>query len=222
MTGEQSEEDPQQHIVVFDCNVYLDVACLLGSPFSWEKFDRTAARAACDPVPHPSERALDSLRAIAVCMSGQFAGGETMEVWTSAHINKIVRGKATQPITPDRATGYRGLGWPRECADSLIDDLIYGVTGSSNGGTVGDHGADGCPPLDHEDGMVYGACRYLASEYPLARTYCVTADKGFVSDARQRRLRPHTVVLPPAAFVQLVRTARTQYSMRHLRPPMSR
>jgi hypothetical protein len=211
------EEEPQRHIAVFDCNVYLDVACLLGPPFSWEKFDQTAARVARDALPHPTDRAIDSLRAIAVCTSGRFAGDETVEVWTSAHIDKIVRGKATQPTDPDPRTGYRGLGWHKDLAESLLTDLIQGVTQRSNGGTVGDRYPDGHPPLDHEDGMVYGACRYLASDDPLARIYCITNDKEFVSASRQRRLVGHSTVLTAAAFVKLVRTARQQYSIRQMR-----
>lgn len=31
--------EPQLHVVVFDVNVYLDVADRVGPPFTWEKFD---------------------------------------------------------------------------------------------------------------------------------------------------------------------------------------
>jgi hypothetical protein len=211
-------EDPQRHIVVFDCNIYLDVARLLGPPFSWDKFDATAARVVKEVVPHPVDRAHDSLRAIATCTSGRFAGDETVEVWTNAHIDKIVRGKATRSTTPDPLTGYRGLGWDPGDAQSLVTDLIGGVTSRSNGGTLGDHYPDGNPPLDYEDGMVYGACRCLVAEDPLARVYCVTRDSEFLNARREKRLTGHSNVLTPSAFVMLTRKARTQYSIQGMRP----
>lgn len=211
-------EEPERHVVVFDCNIYLDVARLLGPPFSWEKFNAAAARAVNQPVPDLSEPAHDSLRGIAACTSGRFAGEETVEVWTSAHIDKLVRGKAAQSTARDPETGYNGLGWAWEDAQSLVTDLISGTTQRSNGGTVGDHPPVGNPPLDHEDGMVYGACRRLAAEDPLAQVYCVTRDKQFVNAHRQGRLAPHIRVVAPAVFVALIRKSRAQHATRRMRP----
>jgi hypothetical protein len=142
-------------------------------------------------------------------------------VWTNAHIDKIVRGKASQPTEPDDR-GYRGLGWDPWAAQSLVDDLIGGIAAFSNGGTLGDHYPDGNPPLDHEDGMVYGACRTLASEDPLANVYCVTRDKGFLKAHKENRISGHTRVLTPSMFLALVRAARTQYSFRRIPPPAER
>jgi hypothetical protein len=211
------EEDPQRHLVLFDCNIYLDVACLVGIPFSWDKFDATAARIAKTRVPHPSDRAFDSLRAVAMCTSGRFAGSETLEVWTNAHIDKIVRGKASQSTTRD-ANGYCGLGWSASDAGSLVDKLIWGVVEGSNGGTLGEHFPHGNPPLDYEDGMVYGACRALVNEDPLAHVYCVTRDRGFIEAYKDGRLSDYATVLTPSNFVLLMRAARAQYSMRQMRP----
>ncbi|XVV11070.1 hypothetical protein ACQP2X_40470 [Actinoplanes sp. CA-131856] len=174
------DDESPRHIVVFDCNVYLDTAALLGPPFTWEKFDAAVARLSRVPVPHPSDAAADSLRAIAATTSGHFAGDESLEAWTSSHIDIIVRGKAEQRTEPDPLTGYRGLGWSRADAQTLVDELIYGVTDWSGGGSLGRCFPDGNPPLDHEDGMVYGACRQLAGEDPLAHVYCVTRDRGFL------------------------------------------
>lgn len=154
-----ASEEIQRHLVVFDCNVYLDAAGLLGPPFTWEKFDAAIAQLARVPVPHPTDRAFDSLRSIAACTSGRFAGEEMVEVWTSSHIDTVVRGKAQQSVDADPETGYRGLGWSGENAQKLVDELIYGIVERSDGGTLGDLFPDGNPPLDHEDGMIYGACR---------------------------------------------------------------
>lgn len=208
----------QKHFVVFDVNVYLDVARLLGPPFTWEKFSARSAAVAADPCPHP-DPACDSLRAIAVCMSGRFAGSEQVEVWTNAHIDKIVQGKARESVTPDPETGFKGLGWSLADAQNLVADLVYGLIEISDGGTLGgDHYPDGNPPLDHEDGMVYGACRFLADQDPLGRVYCVTRDRGFLAAYKEGQLDEHSVVLPPAAFVALVRAARTRLSIQAMAP----
>ena len=208
---------------MFDCNIYLDAADLLDQPFSWQKFDSAAARLSKVALPHPRDGANDSLRALAACTSGRFAGDEALEVWTSAHIDKIVRGKAQQPNTDDPSVQHRGLGWSRADADALVRDLIYGLVERSGGGTVGELASDGRPlvpdgnpPLDHEDGMVFGACRHLAGDDPLACVYCVTRDRGFLEAYRAGRLRQHSKVMTPATFVALARAARTQYSVRRL------
>jgi len=209
-------DEIQRHLVVFDCNIYLDTASLLGPPFTWEDFDAAAAHLARVPVPHPENRAYDSLRALAACTSGRFAGDEALEVWTSSHIDTVVRGKASQPTSGHPATGYRGLGWTWEAAQALIDDLVYGLVDRSGGGSVGELFPDGNPPLDHEDGMVFGACRYLAGEDPLAHVYCVTRDKGFIDAYTSGALSRHSHVMAPSKFVALIRAARIQYSVRRM------
>lgn len=207
----------QEHRVVFDCNVYLDVAQLLGAPFSWAAFDELVAQQVAEPNPHPQGRAYDSLRAIAVCRSGQFAGSMPLEVWTSDHIDETVIYKARQSTTPDPGSGYRGLGWNRGDAETLIRELIDGITTSSNGGTLGRQAADGDPPLDHEDGLVYGACRALVADNPNAKVYCVTNDGGFIEAYRDGELPEHTIVLSPARFVALVRATRASIAATAMR-----
>lgn len=209
------EVPPQRHVVVFDCNVYLDVAHLLGEPYTRESFDSHAAQLAGAPLPAGDPRH-DSLRAIAICTSGRFAGLETIEVWTCNHIDRMVRNKAMHPTTPDPA-GFRGLGWNQDHAEALVSDLVYGVVDSSGGDSIGDTVPDGDPPLDHEDGLVYGACREIVHEDPLCKSYCVTNDKQFVRDFEGGRLSDHTVVLTPARFVALVREARSIRATNNMR-----
>lgn len=208
--------DHQRHVVVFDVNVYLDVARLVGAPFTWEKFSGIAASTAREPVPHQSDLAFDSLRAIASSVSGRFAGSETLEVFTNSHIDKTVRYKALQSSTPDTA-GYGGLGWTENDATALVADLIYGLTKRSLGGTLGETFPDGNPPLDHEDGMVFGACRRLAGDDPLCTVYCVTRDKGFINAGKSGGLSDHTRVLHPSTFLGLVRGARARYGTSRMR-----
>ncbi|WP_439690449.1 hypothetical protein ACRQ4C_05810 [Curtobacterium sp. SP.BCp] len=198
----------QEHRVVFDCNVYLDAARLVGAPFSWNAFDQLVAREVVQPNPHPRGAAYDSVRAIAVCLSGEFAGNMPLEVWTSDHIDDTVHYKARQSTTPDPDTGHRGLGWATGDADGLLDVLIGDTTSVSNGGSLGAQRTDGDPPLDHEDGLVYGACRALVADNPNAKVYCVTNDRGFLQAYADGRLPKHTIVISPARFVALVRAAR--------------
>ena len=63
---------------------------------------------------------------------------EVLEVWTSSHIDTIVRGKAEQPNTEDPSVEHRGLGWSWADADALVQELIYGLVERSDGGTVGE------------------------------------------------------------------------------------
>lgn len=203
----------QRHVVVFDVNIYLDVASLLGPPFTWDKFDTAIARCTHSPIPAPKDAAFDSLRAVASCLSGRLAGDETLEVFTNSHIDKLVRGKAQQSRKQNPQTGYRGLGWSPEDASTLVDVLIKGVLQRSVGGTLGATFPDGNPPLDHEDGMVYGACKHLAGEDPLCRVYCVTHDGDFIAAGKNGRLSDHSKVLSPRTFVQMVRAARAHYAM---------
>ncbi|MFF5098430.1 MULTISPECIES: hypothetical protein [Actinosynnema] len=211
-------DEPRRHVVVFDCNIYLDVARIVGPPFSWQKFDKIAARLSRESFPHP-DRANDSLRAVAVCSSGRFAGGELLEVWTNAHIDKIVRGKAADPRRVAPSSDRRGLGWSGEDAQSLVDVLITDTIARSSGGTLGSGNyPDGNPPLDYEDGMVYGACRKISSDDPLCHVYCVTRDKGFLQAGAEGRLTGHSRVITPSAFVGLVRSARQAHSVAAMRP----
>lgn len=204
-------------MVVFDCNVYLDVARLLGHPFSWGAFSQVIAKTARELVPHPSNRAYDSLRAVAMCQSGRLAGDEGLEVWTNAHIGATVRYKAQQSTIPDPDTGYRGLGWSGADAQVLVDELIGGLTADSNGGTLGATFPDSNPPLDYEDGMVYGACKRLTAEDLLCKVYCVTRDRQFIKERQDGRLDGHSRVLSPSAFVVAVRTARARDSIRRIK-----
>lgn len=208
----------QRHLVVFDVNVYLDAASLIGAPFSWEAFDAIAASTTKVPVPHPADGAYDSLRAIATCLSGTFAGSAPVQVFTNDHIEDMIHSKAQHPVVPTPGSDLKGLGWSRGNADALLQDFVWEVGNRSSGYCIPSGIPDGNPPLDHEDGMVYGACKYLAGEDPLAAVYCVTRDGPFRNAAKAGRLTGHTKVLHPAQFVGLVRSARANLAVKRMRP----
>jgi hypothetical protein len=62
--------------------------------------------------------------------------------------------------------------------------------------------------------MVFGVCRHLAADDPLARVYCVTRDRGFLEAYTSGALGSHSFVIPPAKFIALIRAARFRYSAR--------
>ncbi len=202
------------HIVVFDVNVFLDVASLIGPPFTWRALTEHSARVSGAPVPHPTDPRHDSLRAIAGTQSGKFAGVQPMQVWTSAHIDALVRHKACQPNDDALFPEDRGLGWSPEHGQGLVDDLIWGLVDRTAGDTVGDVYPYGDPPLSHEDGLVFGACREALDQDLLCERYCVTNDRDFLGGD----LPGHIRVLRPAQFVRLLRAARQSISLTRMRP----
>lgn len=195
MAAIEASAPPQAHLVVFDVNVYLDVARLLGEPFSWEGFSALATRAAQWPT--PTDPMFDSVRAIATTLSGRFAGMEPLEVWTSDHIDDTVEFKAAQaPLA--------GLGWSAAAAGDLVVDLIGEVCVRSHGGSVPVEISYGAPPLDHEDGLVYRTANEAGDPSVYYERYCVTRDREF----HEAMLPGPIEVLTPREFVSYVRLAR--------------
>lgn len=168
--------------------------------------------------PHPDGAHMESLRLVAMCTSGRFAGDEPIEVWTNDHIDRVVRYKAMPSATPDPATGYSGLGWSASDAAGLVDVLIGDLVAWSGGGTLGATMPDSKPPLDHEDGMVFGACRMLAGSDPLSRVYCVTRDAGFLHDYANGNLTDHSRVVTPALLAAAMRQSRSKATLRAMVP----
>ena len=167
-------------LVVFDVNIYLDVARLLGDPFTWDAFDAALAVHATESSPHPTDARIDSLRAIASLRSGQSPSGVRREVWTSDHINLTAAYKLSQSAqAPDIRD--RGLGWSAKSAQAFVDELIWGIVDQTDGESVGEIiGSYGSPPLDHEDGRVLATARdagFIEVDY--YDRYVITRDRGF-------------------------------------------
>ena len=199
------EGAPRPHIVVFDVNVYLDVARLMGEPFTWQRFDELAVKHASSPLPYHDGR-VDSLRAIAVTATGHVCPHQPVEVWTSHHIDGLVVTKAMQP-TAAPSDELRGLGWARQSAEGLLGELVHDlVFDRTGGGTTGTVAAPwGSPPLSHEDGNVYATLRDAAPDAdPEPRRICVTRDGDFLNSS----LFSNADVWHPADWVQYVRQSR--------------
>jgi hypothetical protein len=170
-----------RHAVVFDINIYLDVADLLGPPFTWEKFDAAAVTHRAAPLPNPDRR-IDSLRALAVSQSGRLVANQPLEIWLSNHIEELILTKARQPR--DQATPeLSGLGWTGDESESILEDLARDLAYErTNGGSVGDvRVSAGTPILSHEDGLVLAAAYAAPTDTEGAHydRYCVTQDRDF-------------------------------------------
>ncbi|MEV6348451.1 hypothetical protein [Actinoplanes sp. NPDC051851] len=201
--------------MVFDVNVLLDVADLVGPPFTWEKFRDAATRCGAAPVPCQADRRFDSLRAVALTTSGRFAGPELVEVWTSDHIDGLLVRKARQPRDGETAE-TRGLGWSAEHAEDLLHDFLYDLVYDVTGGARMEILAvDGHPPLDHEDACVFTTALQAARDVaPPSIKYCVTRDRGF---RQATGLSGNVLVLYPDEFIALVRRSRNALAMRRMR-----
>ncbi len=212
MSGYLGELRPVCHLVVFDVNIFLDVARLIGEPYDPDQFDALVAQSANAKVPHP-DPSYDSLRALATCQSGNFDGSARLEVWTSDHIEELAYLKAIQPTTAP-VDEDRGLGWSGEAAQSLVDDLIGQlVYDFSAGDSVGEIKVSyGAPPLSHEDGCVYATAKEAGTADYYYQRYCVTRDKGFL----QATLPGDIEVLHPSDWVNKVRSSRRLQSMKKM------
>jgi hypothetical protein len=195
---------PQPPVVaVFDVNIYVDIAGLLPQPFSWADFDALAAQMMDASVPHGTNAAYDSLRAVAMSRTGQVGTGEALEVWTSEHIDKLTISQV------QNVTDSAGVAWTKANAEDFHDQLVYGVVfDMTMGGTVGrildpaNH-----PPLDHEDGCVMrtAVASGVVIESP---RYCITRDGPFRTAFHAGQLEPSVEVLYPSEWVEILRTAR--------------
>jgi hypothetical protein len=190
------------HAVVFDVNVYLDVAELLGAPFTWQKFNEAAAKYQSTPLQR-ADRRVDSLRALALATTGRFAGPHALQVWTSDHIDGLVATKAAQPLVADHPDD-KGLGWSDEDAERLVDDLVWTLVYDKSGGGACQNIEIpyGSPPLSHEDGIVYRTAEQCGEEGAIR--YCVTNDREF----RMAELPGDIAVLYPHEWISLVRKSR--------------
>jgi hypothetical protein len=209
--------EPDLHTVVFDVNVLLDVAELLGPPFAWDKFRDAAVEHGAASVPNLADRRIDSLKAVALTQSGRFAGPDLLQVWSSSHIDRLLVRKAVQSRGGDTPE-TRGLGWSREDADGLLHDFLYDlIFEATDGGRVELDGVDGHPPLDHEDACVFTtALQAAADATPPSIKYCVTRDRRF---RNAHHLNSNVIRLYPDEFVRLVQRSRQALALNRLLRP---
>ena len=201
-------------IVVFDVNVYLDVARHLGEPFDWSLFnDESIAVSRLSQASY--RRRHWSLAALALTMSGRLVGSNALEVWTSDHIDGLVRHKAKQPDDPRLDAEDRGLGWSDDNASALVDNLIWEFVERSGGGSMQVVVPHRSPPLSHEDGMVYATARRAADGDESMERIVVTGDNDFLNDGTLQ----YPTVMHPSTFVRAVREARARAGIARIPKP---
>lgn len=205
--------DKPPAVVVFDVNIYVDLAELVTQPFDWNQLVAAASAHWNDALPHPTDARLDSLRAVLMSKTGRVGtteASERLEVWTSAHIDRLVVKKVHENVTD-----VAGNDWTLVNAEDLLDKLVYDlVFDLTSGATLGEIKLPlNFPPLDYEDGCVMRTAKE-AGEEPETRRYCVTRDRDFREACRADQLEPSVQVLYPHEWVTALRTAR--------RPAMSR
>jgi hypothetical protein len=200
-------------IVVFDVNVYLDAASIIGEPFSWAALSDKLAEQ-FNKV--PDDHRIHALRSVAMGSSGRLAGNIPLEVWTSDHIDSLVKEKAEQSNDDSLHEVERGLGWSVDHAAALLDDLVWKVVSDSGGNTVGDIWLPrSTPPLSHEDGLVCATAREADVDDVECRRLILTSDRGFLEHCGAKDAYPRA--LSPAQFVQLVQRARAQFASKQIR-----
>jgi hypothetical protein len=208
-----SSQPPTKYIVVFDVNIYLSVARLLGEPFSQADFQRLVISTAGQSEATYT-RDHWAVLAIAVCSSGLLSAGVPLEVWSSDHINTLVPFKAAQLNNPKLAPEDRGLGWSDDNARDLLENLVWWIVDQSGGDEINVVYPRSSPPLTHEDGLVYATARDCDSGDAVCERILVTADGDFL-DAENLT---YPAVMSAETFVRLVRSARSSARFQRMVP----
>lgn len=161
-------------LVVFDINVYLDVARLMGPSFTWDKFIDRVTKCASDEVPHPKDAKFDSMRALALSRRGTYNNHVKLEVWSGEHIADT----SFYILTLPRSKGG-SFEWSEEQAEDFIENLMDEIRCANGGGYLeGKPTLSGAP--DHEDGCVYAtAMRGGHARYEYQGRFCITRDGDF-------------------------------------------
>lgn len=138
--------------VVFDINVYLRIAEVLGKDRC--TLERLVGEAKNTPLglSNPTRHQAATIT-VAWSLGRRFVNGSDMRVFASTWIESGVRHLAgSSPWGPDK-----GLGWTLEQADRIVTKFLIPLQRHTGGGTVGDVEPLGRPPLSRDDGQVLAA-----------------------------------------------------------------
>ncbi|MFF2297928.1 hypothetical protein [Arthrobacter sp. NPDC058127] len=201
MTGSLWQARPPRALVVFDVNIYLDVARILGPAATWDAFLELAVKHANEPLPHRRDAALDSLRALAISKSGKYEPGVKLEIWFGQHLDDTTYFKLIQDAGAADRVEDCGFGWAAKDADDFMELLVDPFWCEDDNFVSGDPIGYETPPLDHEDGCVYAIARDAGSENYSYERFCVTRDVDF----RNAALKGDIEVMHPHEWVAHVR-----------------
>lgn len=209
MTLTQSKSN---HVVVLDCNIYLRTAELLQG-----NYELDALRRKIRDEGGSASRSHEAGSTLLTCSTGKFGPQERIAVFTSDHIVNTTRYIAE---LPENAGPRSGLGLTPPASAYLVDALITKVQVDSGGScySSSSHSVSDNPPLDYEDGRVYGLCAKLAGSYPLSEIWCVTLDKDFVAESAGLSRAGEVHVVTPSQFMAAVRARAFSALPPRLRP----
>ena len=201
------------HVVVLDCNIILRLADYFRHSFTVDNVE-TLLKHYKSITPSINTRVIDAAKALTLCNKKTTFAGEPLTIATSRHILDIITYKENK----SRQLG--GLGLSMDCATDLADFLAQ-LSEQSYGRIVERHDqtVEHNPPLDHEDGMVYGLCRKLAGEDSQYLVWCVTFDKDFIANAKSFPLSQVIRVETPCNFISY---HQSQFMQRMHRPRSGR
>jgi hypothetical protein len=185
-------------IVVFDMNIYLDVARLVKELFSRETLQTKLMihRYNSDSSP---ESLISSAQVVAICASGVFAGTQKLQVWTNSWIENGVVKVAKRPRNES------GLGWSAINAESLRMDLIHDTVITPSGGhSVPADKTANYDGLSWDDSQVLHTAHHVLKLSPYSTSICLTNDKKF----RNTDSCGSVTMLVPDEFLYLIREAR--------------
>ena len=163
--------------VIFDCNIYIDVAEALGFDASLANLRnfRTASR--------PLQAEIDAFQCV---LAGKF-GPYDLKLGSSLHIKDTVQHELSR--LPE---------WSESSAKSFLDQFHENLVDIMLTGFIGE---EHVPPLDHEDGVVFGTCHEIRNTPGIVQTILVTRDKQFADSFKD--VPSHTTVLHPIGFMKL-------------------
>lgn len=184
-------------VVVFDLNVYLDVARLIDEPYSKSKLQLKMLNQPTAPTRQEANQ-FASGKAVLFCSTGIFAGLQKVEVWTNTWIEKgIVRMAQRQPHQD-------GLGWSEVGAKGLYQDLLMdSLVKPSKGQSLQADKRAKYGDLSWDDSQVLHTALQAASFG--RRTYCVTGDREF----RRTTVSNSVEMLTPTELVKRMKDLRT-------------
>lgn len=190
--------DPTHHVVVLDCNIILTLASHFDGSFTPSEVKALVVpsedRAISEPI-------LNAARAFILATRNKTFTGQPISFVTSRHILNTVIHKAAQP-SQGSIQEQQGLGLHRRVAEDL-SDFFEKLSIDSFGSVIEpcQQIAVNTPPLDHEDGMVYGLCRLLSGMDSRFHVWCVTSDRDFIAHAKTFERANCIHVVAPGEFV---------------------
>lgn len=189
----------EPRLFVFDINVWIDVALLLGPLPTPQTREHLVSSLSMRPVPDRAQPDVDSFRCWQMAASGIFVQPLEASLFISEYMLETLWRKLQLPEdgpTPE----LRGLGWDDHEAEDFIEDAVLSIAYTPEDlGVKEPVGPWLNPPLDHEDGMVLACARSIGAHY------LITGDSDFDRVRDQRSIKPTLTICTPTRLVGKMR-----------------